>query len=65
MWLFQPRASPSRPRDGPIISAGFEIIFAFCWFEDVGARFESAHQAGDGPLGESVMAIQSFEAHQL
>ena len=42
-----------------------EIIFAFCWFEDVGARFESAHEAGDGPLGESVMAIQSFEAHQL
>ena len=41
-----------RNRSTCIVSAGVEVIFAFGGFEDVGAGFERAHQAGDGSLGD-------------
>ena len=35
-----------------IISAGAEIIFAFGWFEDIGACVEGGQEACDGSLGD-------------
>jgi hypothetical protein len=49
------RASPGI-QSTRIVSAGVEVIFAFGGFEDVGAGFERAHQAGDGSLGDFTQA---------